>query len=59
MIENSLLEILRCPVTGGRLTERDGALVSDAVDGVVRSYPITDGVPVLVPTAAVESRPGA
>jgi SAM-dependent methyltransferase len=40
-----LLPLLRCPATGRRLVERDGALVTD--DGVHR-YPVARGVPVLI-----------
>ena len=45
----ALLEILRCPVTGSRLRLEGEALVSNV--GSLR-YPITDGIPQLLPQCA-------
>jgi len=44
------IEILRCPVTGGPLTLRDGALVT--ADGRL-AYPVEDGIAALLPDRAV------
>ncbi|XP_055827040.1 uncharacterized protein LOC129895353 [Solanum dulcamara] len=48
-INKKLLEILVCPLSKQplRLCERTNSLISDAI-GV--SYPIVDGIPLLVPT---------
>lgn len=49
-----LLEIVRCPRTGRRLRMVAGRLVTD--DGQW-SYPVEDGIPVLLPDEAIEAAP--
>ncbi|MDR2579444.1 MAG: hypothetical protein LBC85_00420 [Fibromonadaceae bacterium] len=50
MLSKELLEILCCPITKQPLQEENGTLVT--VDGKM-SYPINDGVPVLLREAGV------
>jgi len=45
MLVDALLPLLRCPVSGRPLAERDGMLVSD--DGA-NAYELRDGVPILL-----------
>lgn len=47
--DESLLEILRCPVTHSRLRLADGWLVAET-GGL--AYPIRDGIPVMLPESA-------
>lgn len=48
-----LLKILRCPHTGSALERRGDELVSTRTDdaGERVSYPVSDGIPVLLPPA--------
>ncbi|NLS08938.1 hypothetical protein HGQ17_02755 [Nesterenkonia sp. MY13] len=46
-LDPAVLEILRCPVTGSRLTQEGSELVT--VDDPARRYPIDQGVPKLLP----------
>lgn len=47
----NLIELLRCPRTGQALHQEGARLVSE--DGLL-SYPVEDGIPVLLPEAAEE-----
>lgn len=47
--DESLLQVLRCPVTRSRLRLEDGWLVAE-VGGL--AYPIRDGIPVMLPDSA-------
>jgi uncharacterized protein YbaR (Trm112 family) len=49
VLDEAILSILRCPVTGSRLSLRDNWLISE-VGGL--GYPIRDGIPVLLSEAA-------
>ncbi len=51
---------LRCPLTGRRLLliERDGKPLAQAEDNGP-AYPIIDGVPQLLPSTAIETKPQA
>ena len=49
-LDEAFLEIIRCPVTGSRLHLQDDWLVAED-DGL--SYPIRDGIPVLLAEEAV------
>jgi uncharacterized protein YbaR (Trm112 family) len=46
----SLLDILRCPVTGSPLVQEGDSLVAavPGPDGTTPRYPIEDGIPVLL-----------
>ena len=46
-----LLEVVRCPRTGQKLRADNGQLVTK--DGAL-AYPVEDGIPVLLPEAAME-----
>ncbi|AJT40423.1 Trm112 family protein [Psychromicrobium lacuslunae] len=50
-IRSELLSVLRCPITGGRLHQRDAELISDRADptGVFPRYPVHDGIAILLP----------
>ena len=50
-MDQALLEILVCPITRSRLRVEGDFLVAE-VGG--RRYPIRDGLPVLLPEAAVQ-----
>ena len=50
MIDQSLLEILVCPITRSRLRIEGEFLVSE-IGGV--KYPIKESLPVLLPSAAI------
>jgi len=50
MMDASLLEIVVCPITRSRLRQEGEFLVSE-VGGV--KYPIKEGLPVLLPSAAI------
>ncbi|MCC5824223.1 MAG: hypothetical protein LAT64_12570 [Phycisphaerales bacterium] len=47
-IDDALLAVLRCPVSGEPLRREDDRLVT----GSGRAYDIVDGLPVLIPQAA-------
>jgi uncharacterized protein len=49
VLDETILSILRCPVTGSRLSLRENWLISE-VGGL--GYPIRDGIPVLLSEAA-------
>ncbi|WP_394941484.1 Trm112 family protein [Psychromicrobium sp. YIM B11713] len=50
-LQSSLLSILRCPVSGGRLHQENDELVSDTPDaaGQLLRYPIQEGIANLLP----------
>lgn len=50
-LQNDLLNILRCPVTGSRLRQEQDELISEAAgpDGVPLRYPVRDGIAILLP----------
>jgi uncharacterized protein YbaR (Trm112 family) len=50
---DNLLDLVRCPRTGQTLKMAGGRLVTE--DGST-SYPVEDGIPVLLPEAAEEVR---
>jgi len=58
-LSDDALKLLRCPKTGGALErgERDGSPVLICRDAKL-VYPIEDGLPVLVPTAAIKLNSG-
>ena len=45
MIDDALLEILRCPLTGSRLRQEGDFLIAE-VGGL--AYPVRDGFPVML-----------
>lgn len=52
-ISERLLRLLRCPMTGVELELKDDSLVNEKF-GV--SYPIVDGVPVMLPSPKRKAR---
>lgn len=49
-----IMAVLRCPITGSPLVQKDGELVSTAPDaqGNLLHYVLEEGIPVLLPHAA-------
>ena len=52
-LSSELLEILRCPLTRARLTQEGDRLVAAEPEGAGLSYPIRDGIPVLLVDEAI------
>jgi uncharacterized protein YbaR (Trm112 family) len=53
-LSKQLHEVLRCPVTGSALIERDGLLVAaePGADGTWPAYRLEEGIPVLLRSEA-------
>ncbi len=47
MVDKELLEMLRCPISGGRL-QYDGAVQELVSVQAAVAYPVRDGIPVLL-----------
>ena len=52
-ISERLLKLLRCPMTGVELQLKDDHLVNEELE---ISYPIEDGIPVMLPPSAEKKR---
>jgi len=52
-LDKALVKLLRCPLTGATLVQEGDELVAQGTPSV--RYPILDGRPVLVPSAARRS----